>query len=89
MGTRQKPMALRESLQGPSGFAGSAGARRKNLWISQAKIDAAKEYLGARTETEAIDSALDLVAFQHAVLTGLAAMGGRGGFVNHFEDDTA
>jgi len=23
------------------------------------------------------------------VLTGLASMGGRGGFVNHFEDDTS
>ncbi len=85
-------MVVREMLHAASGFGvsgrSSTGARRKNLWISQTKLDAAKKHLGAKTETEAIDSALDLVAFQHEVLTGLASMGGRGGFVNHFEDDT-
>ncbi len=87
------PKVVRETLHTASGFGvpggRSAGARRKNLWISQTKLDAAKKHLGAKTETEAIDSALDLVAFQHEVLTGLASMGGRGGFVNHFEDDTS
>ena len=85
-------MIVRETLHAASGFGvsgrSSTGARRKNLWISQSKLDAAKKHLGAKTETEAIDSALDLVAFQHEVLTGLASMGGRSGFVNHFEDDT-
>lgn len=83
---------VRETLQIASGFAAPsghlAGARRKNLWISQPKLDAAKKHLGAKTETAAIDIALDLVAFQHEVLTGLASMAGRGGFVNYFEDDT-
>ncbi|MEJ7757993.1 MAG: hypothetical protein WKF55_00240 [Gemmatimonadaceae bacterium] len=82
---------VRETLQGASGFAAPLGdpraARRKNLWISQTKLDAAKKHLGVRTETEAIDVALDLVAFQHEVLDGLASMGGCGGFVNYFEDD--
>jgi len=86
-------MVVREMLHAASGFGvsgrSSTGARRKNLWISQSKLDAAKKHLGAKTETEAIDSALDLVAFQHEVLTGLASMRGRGGFVNHFEDDTS
>ena len=80
---------VRETLL--SGFAATLGdpraARRKNLWISQTKLDAAKKHLGVKTETEAIDVALDLVAFQHEVLDGLASMGGRGGFVNYFEDD--
>lgn len=69
----------------PSPPANLPGARRKNLWISQSKLDTAKKELGAATETEAIDRALDLVVFQREVRQGLKAMAGRGGFVNYFE----
>jgi hypothetical protein len=69
----------------PSPPANRPGARRKNLWISQPKLDMAKKELGAATETEAIDRALDLVVFQREVRQGLEAMAGRGGFVNHVE----
>lgn len=61
------------------------GARRKNHWISQPKVGIAKAELGAATETEAIDRALDLVVLQREVRQGLKAMAGRDGFVNYFE----
>jgi hypothetical protein len=35
------------------------------------KLALAKRYLGVETETEAVDAALDLVAFQAEVLGGL------------------
>jgi hypothetical protein len=35
------------------------------------KLAAAKQYLGVATDTEAVDVALDLVAFQAEVLAGL------------------
>jgi hypothetical protein len=47
--------------------------------MSVAKLDAARIILGARTDTEAVDRALDYVIFQGEVFTALdnlAAMGG-------------
>jgi hypothetical protein len=41
--------------------------------MDQKKLDAAKKHLGAATETEAVDKALDMVAFQAEVLEGLKA----------------
>jgi hypothetical protein len=51
---------------------------RKNLRLSQAKIDRAKRILGTRTETETIEQALDLVAFRQEVVTGLEDLAGSG-----------
>jgi hypothetical protein len=47
--------------------------------MSVAKLDAARELLGARTDTETVDRALDYVIFQgdvFAALDNLAALGG-------------
>jgi hypothetical protein len=49
---------------------------RKNLRLSQAKIDRAKRILGTKTETETIEQALDLVAFRSEVVSGLEALAG-------------
>jgi hypothetical protein len=52
---------------------------RKNMDMDAAKLGKAQKLLGARTETEAVDLALDAVVFQHevfAALDHLAALGG-------------
>jgi Bacterial antitoxin of type II TA system, VapB len=48
--------------------------RRKNLNIDQEKLDRAKKVLGAGTETEAVDLALDQVLFVEEMGTGLTAL---------------
>ena len=47
---------------------------RKNMAMDPKKLAAAKGFLGVQTETEAVDAALDLVAFQAEVLRGLDAV---------------
>ena len=49
---------------------------RKNLRLSQAKIDRARRILGTMTETETIEQALDLVVFRSEVVSGLASFAG-------------
>ncbi|MEP6730782.1 MAG: hypothetical protein ABJE10_09095 [bacterium] len=52
---------------------------RKNMDMSVAKLEVARELLGARTDTETVDRALDYVIFQgdvFAALDNLAALGG-------------
>jgi len=51
---------------------------RKNMAMDQRKLTLAKEFLGARTETETVDTALDLVAFQAEVFASLDALAGAG-----------
>ena len=50
----RRPARVRESLTIP-------GRVRKNMDMDAAKLRAAQEALGARTETETVDRALDLV----------------------------
>ncbi len=49
---------------------------RKNLRISQEKIDRAREILGTKTETETIEQALDLVAFRAEAVGGVLRIAG-------------
>lgn len=58
---------------------------RKNVAMDQRKLDAARRALGVATETEAIDLALDFVAFRREVADGLAAMRRVGGVEDVFE----
>jgi hypothetical protein len=53
--------------------------------MDQRKLDAARRTLGVDTETEAIDLALDFVAFRREVAEGLAAMRRAGGIDDVFE----
>jgi hypothetical protein len=53
--------------------AGRRGWVRKNMAMDPKKLAAVKGFLGVRTETEAVDAALDLVAFQAEVSRGLDA----------------
>ena len=56
----------------------SAGARRKNILIDQAKLRKAQAALDARTETETIDRALDQVLFGQEVVAAILEAAGRG-----------
>jgi hypothetical protein len=62
-----------------------AGWVRKNVVMDQRKLDAARRTLGVDTETEAIDLALDFVAFRREVAEGLTAMRRAGGIDDVFE----
>lgn len=56
-----------------------AGWVRKNVVMDQRKLDVARRALGVDTETEAIDQALDFVAFRQELATGFAAVRRSGG----------
>jgi hypothetical protein len=62
------------------------GIRRKNLNIDQAKLDRVRELLGSKSETEAIDQALDMLLFREELIAGIAAIAGTGGVENVFDD---
>ena len=49
---------------------------RKNVRLSQDKLTRAQRLLGAATETETIERALDLVAFRHEVTAGVRRLSG-------------
>ncbi len=49
---------------------------RKNLRLSQKKLNRAKRILGTSTETETVDRALDLVAFRKEVVEGVERLAG-------------
>ncbi len=53
--------------------------KRKNYYLDERKIRRAKKILAVRTETEAIDAALDLVAFREDILKSLEKVAGKGG----------
>jgi hypothetical protein len=50
--------------------------RRKNHYLYQSKIDMARKILGARTETEALDGALDMLIYGEALARGTEEMEG-------------
>lgn len=66
----------------------STSRRRKNIFIDQRRIDRVRELLHTATETETVDRALalaeEVAAFEAEVDRGLAALVGRGGFVDRF-----
>src|SRR5216683_732459 len=58
---------------------GRAGWVRKNVVMDQRKLDVARRALGVETETEAIDQALDFVAFREELARGFTAVRRSGG----------
>jgi hypothetical protein len=58
---------------------------RKNMDMDSAKLAAAQRILGARTETETIDRALDYVVFQGEVFAALDSLAALGGLDDPFE----
>lgn len=55
---------------------------RKNLHIDQRKLDAARKALGVKTETEAVDAALDAIAFGSEISEGIQRLRGAGGLTD-------
>ena len=68
----------RASTPAVSGSAspGSEGEKptRKNHYLHQSKIDMAKKILGVKTETEALDGALDMLIYGETLARGTEAM---------------
>jgi hypothetical protein len=52
---------------------------RKNMDMDVEKLELARQALGARTDTEAVDRALDYVLFQAEVFTALDRLADLGG----------
>jgi hypothetical protein len=82
-----KAIAARRSVSAPRQRAssGRAGWVRKNIVMDQRKLDVARRALGVDTETEAIDQALDFVAFREELAEGFAAVRRTGGVDDVFE----
>jgi hypothetical protein len=78
---RQRPATRRTTRTRGS----RTGWVRKNVVMDQRKLDAARRALGVDTETDAIDLALDFVAFRREVAEGIAAMRRVGGVDDVFE----
>jgi hypothetical protein len=53
--------------------------KRKNYYLDERKIRKVRSILGAKTETEAIDAALNLVVFRREILKSLEKVAGKGG----------
>ena len=53
--------------------------KRKNDYLDENKIRRVRTILGAKTETEAIDAALNLVVFRKEILKSLEKVAGKGG----------
>lgn len=58
--------------------------KRKNFYLDQNKIKKVQKLLGARTETQAIGRALDLVLFRVEIRQSLKKVAGKGVVVEIF-----
>jgi hypothetical protein len=52
------------------------GKVRKEFWLDPKALRRAQKLLGAETERETVEIALDLVAFRHELAEGLQALAG-------------
>lgn len=56
------------------------------MLMDQKKLDEVKRVLKASTETEAIDAALDEIAFRHGLVEGMRALKRAGGLADLFDE---
>ena len=105
MATRKKRPATSKTQSRPKRYPSAATpgsahvaepaalVRRKNFDLDQHRLDALRIALGAKTEREAVASAmeiaLDVLAFERDVRTGTDAMFGAGGFQHVFDEPEA
>jgi Arc/MetJ family transcription regulator len=59
---------------------------RKNLHIDQRKLNVARKALGVKTETEAVDAALDAIAFRQEISEGIRRLRAAGGLKDIYRD---
>jgi hypothetical protein len=67
-------MATKSSASGKR--SARVGKIRKEFWLDPTALRKAQEALGASTERETVEIALDLVAFRQEVARGLKSLGG-------------
>jgi hypothetical protein len=84
-GNKQLDLARRSRKTSQKRSRRGEGWVRKNVVMDQRKLDAARRALGVETETEAIDVALDLVAFRRELVRGIAAVRRVGGIEDVLE----
>jgi hypothetical protein len=82
---KQMDLARRSRKTGQKRSRRGEGWVRKNVVMDQRKLDVARRALGVETETEAIDVALDLVAFRRELVRGIAAVRRVGGIEDVLE----
>lgn len=80
---RGRPTAVREPAR--QLYTASEPSVKKNIRLHQSKIDAARKALGTSTETETIETALDLVVFRKELVEGARSMRGAQ-LVNYFDE---
>jgi len=56
----------------------TSALQRKVIHLDQAKLERAKQILGAQTETEALDRALDIIVTEAEIDAALKAARGKG-----------
>jgi hypothetical protein len=56
------------------------------MLMDQKKLDTVKRVLKAATETQAVDAALDEIAFRHGLIEGLRALRRAGGLTDLFDE---
>ena len=59
---------------------------RKNLHIDQRKLNVARKALGVKTETEAVDAALDAISFRQEISKGIQRLRAAGGLKDIYQD---
>jgi hypothetical protein len=59
---------------------------RKNMLMDQTKLDEVKRVLKAPTETDAIDAALQKIAFRRGLVAGMRALKRAGGLADLFDE---
>ena len=76
---KRRPKRSRTTRTGAASSAQRAsrvGKVRKAFWLDPRLLDEARESLGASSEREAVEMALDLVAFRKDLIRGALALGG-------------
>lgn len=74
------PASARRLSRPPRGWV------RKNLHIDQRKLNVARKALGVKTETEAVDAALDAIAFRQEISEGIQNLRAAGGLKDIYQD---
>ena len=62
----------------------NSSLRRKNFYLDQDKIRKVQQLLGAKTETDAIDKALDIALFRVEILKSLKQAAGKSAIAEVF-----
>jgi len=85
---RRKAIMSVETRKAPNKRAGTRPGRwvRKNMLMDQRKLDVVKRELNVSTETEAVDAALDEIAFRRELVRGIRSLRQAGGLTEVFDE---